>query len=197
MQIERGEDGVLEILKHDHAMTVAVVQKRFGLMLEDLEILEHNGVIHLVNHELAVTHGSRQSHDITFVCRDVKTANRPGTSLRHLAGIAEMRYRLGSPRWEISMLQNPNSWSPFTGSVIPDALWYEPGNERPTAIEFDTGSHKLETVREKVEVYKRFGTKQIWAAPSARRAMSIVAVLEHSGCDPLMWQVFAIDWFGL
>jgi glutamyl/glutaminyl-tRNA synthetase len=185
---------LLECLKQDLALTLTQASRRFDIELETVKSLEESGQLYVTEDSLKVTHESRQKQKVTFLCHDERTAQRPGTTLRHMAGVAEMRYKLGSPRWALTLLNNPNSRSIST--QIPDATWYAIGHQNAIAIEFDTGSQALKTISEKAAVYWQEQRTQIWAAPSARRANSILNILEDAIPDPLMFWVFVVDWTG-
>jgi hypothetical protein len=183
---------LLACLKQDLALTLAQASRRFGIEIETVTALEESGELHVTEDSLKLTHESRQKQKVTFLCHDERTSQRPGTTLRHLAGIAEMRYKLGSPRWALTLLNNPNSRSIST--QIPDATWYATGHQNGIALEFDTGSQPLKTITEKAAVYWQEQRTQIWASPSASRANSVLKILEDSIPDPLMFWVFVVDW---
>jgi hypothetical protein len=103
MQLSDPVTVLLDTVKRDHAMTASMVSYRFGINQHALKTLEQSGQIFLVKRSLTITHETRKPRDLTFVCRDQRTANRPGTTLRHLAGVGEMRRRLGSPNWTFGM----------------------------------------------------------------------------------------------
>lgn len=184
----------LECLTQDLALTLTQASRRFGIEMETIKSLEESGELYVTEDSLKVTHESRQKQKVTFLCHDERTAQRPGTTLRHMAGVAEMRYKLGSPRWALTLLNNPNSRS--ISPQIPDATWYATGHRNAIAIEFDTGSQPLKTVTEKAAVYWREQRTQIWSAPSARRANSLLGILEEVVKDPMMYWVFVVDWTG-
>jgi Replication-relaxation len=183
---------LLACLKQDFALTLTQASRRFGIEIETVTALEESEDLYVTEDSLKVTHESRQKQKVTFLCHDERTSQRPGTTLRHLAGIAEMRYKLGSPRWALTLLNNPNSRSIST--QIPDATWYATGHQNGIALEFDTGSQPLKTITEKAAVYCKENRTQIWAAPSAKRAESILKILEEVVEDPLMYWVFVVDW---
>lgn len=187
-------DQIADFLAHvaaDRAITTVALTE-FGIDATALKRLERAGQIYVCEHRLRRTHESRQDQTVGFVCRDERTADRPGTTLRHYAGIAEMRRRLLCPRWTLTMLERPA----HDGEVLPDAIWHAPGIEHYVAIEFDTSSQPLWTVKEKGRHYHGHGISHYWGTTSARRAENLRATLESVAGDALSYWVFVVDWMG-
>lgn len=185
------QNGFGHILKVEHALTVGQARSRFGLGRTDLARLEDAGLVHLCTHCLSRS-GDGKRFEITFVCRNARTAARPDDSLRHLAGVAEMRCALRADllHWNLKMLANPQR--NYVLGPIPDAIW-EMGNVK-VAIEFDAGTHTLATVQEKILAYAQHYPSQIWAVSSGQRGQNILAEFERSGLPALSWRVMQIDW---
>lgn len=98
-------------------------------------------------------------------------------ALRHLAGVTEIRHRLGA---------EPTAWRSAADASFallrPDALWRTP--EGVVAIEFDAGSYDPGQLRSKVDAFSGFAG-QVWGAASKARAAHLSRFLERATNDAL------------
>jgi hypothetical protein len=101
-----------------------------------------------------------------------EVAGFPLTALRHLAGVAELRLRLGVP-------PDPEAWRVSRKRLHPveepDAVWFTP--EGPVAVEYDAGGYSRARVRAKGEAFARRFVGQVWGAPVPERVAYLKALL--------------------
>ena len=116
-----------------------------------------------------------------FVAADETVLDLRGQALRHLAGVAELRHRLGA---------EAKAWRSAADAAFallrPDAVWRTP--EGVIAIEFDAGSYDPEQLRSKVEAFGSFAG-QVWGAASQARAAHLSRFLEAATNDALALHV--------
>ena len=116
-----------------------------------------------------------------FIAVDEAVLDVRGQALRHLAGVAELRHRLGA---------EPKAWRSAADAAFallrPDAVWRTP--EGVIAIEFDAGSYDPEQLRRKVEAFSSFAG-QVWGAASRARAAHLSRFLEAATNDTLALHV--------
>lgn len=117
----------------------------------------------------------------TFVAADETVLDLRERALRHLAGVAEIRHRLGA---------EPKAWRSTADASFallrPDACWRTP--EGVIAIEFDAGSYDPEQLRNKVSAFSSFAG-QVWGAASKARAAHLSRFLEAATNDALALHV--------
>lgn len=193
-------EGVLEIIVNlpiDRACTASQMLDWFGLDLatpdaQD-ELLEF---VWISKRKIALSHRSRNPEPVTFLCTDEETVALEDWQLRHLAGLAAARHRLRVPGadWRVTAFgraerDRDGRWLP---DCIPDAIW-EAGLSR-VALEYDAGSHRLETVGEKARVYADNYDQQLWLAATAERCASVRWALETALPDRSRWRVMRVDW---
>jgi hypothetical protein len=93
-------------------------------------------------------------------------------ALRHLAGMAELRLRLGAP-------PDPEVWRVILKQVHPvdesDGVWFT--LEGPMAVEYDAGGYSRNQERAKGEAFARRFVGQIWGAPVPERMAYLKALL--------------------
>ena len=108
---------------------------------------------------------------VQFVTLERKVTRYPAASLRHLAGITEMRRLIGAPReqWRFEA-------STRFASEVPDAVWTRPQGD--TAIEYDAGSYSASKITSKALAFKRY-EGQVWGSPSRRRVAHLTALLQN------------------
>lgn len=150
----------------DLALSLPQVERRWGV---GARALLEEGFL-LTSRYLTQTNSSRTYLLPTFVVANRKVERLPGPLLRHLAGVAEMRHRLGAP---------PSSWRlrayRIGGVEHPDAVWYREGE--PWAIEYDVG-YKRETVLLKARAFGRLFAGQVWGAATPKRVGFLTGLLE-------------------
>ncbi len=122
---------------------------------------------------LAPTHGSNDYQRVSFYALERKATRMNASSLRHLAGVAEMRRLLKAPR---------ESWKSEAGTRFaaeqPDALWFTPAGE--VAVEYDAGSYSSKQILAKTLTFRRY-ERQIWGSPSRKRVQHLSAFLLEAG----------------
>jgi hypothetical protein len=193
-------EGVLEIMVNlpiDHACTMSQILDWYGLDLETPEVSDDLLEFFWTSRrEIALSHRSRHPAPVTFLCADEEAVALEDWQLRHLAGLAAARHRLRAPgaRWRVTAFgraerDRDGRWLP---DCIPDAIW-EAGWSR-VALEYDAGSHRLETVAEKARVYADSYAQQLWLAATAERCASVRGALETALPDRSLWRVMRVDW---
>jgi hypothetical protein len=117
---------------------------------------------------LALTRGSYRYRTTNFIV-DPSEAARCTNGLRHLAGVAEMRRRLGVER---------SAWRSDAGTLFhratPDAYWQD--QTHIIAIEYDVGSYSTTQIVAKASAFTAFAG-QIWGCASKLRARRLSAIL--------------------
>ncbi len=101
-------------------------------------------------------------------------------TLRHLAGLAEMRRLLGVP---------PEAWTlgAEPGSTIPDALWGD------VVVEYDAGEYPRPVLRNKLAAFERRAPLQVWGTVSDRRRELILRLAGEMSIRNLH-QVLVAPW---
>lgn len=155
-------------LETDRVLSSGQVSRYYGFKLSDLP----NDLI-VFDAFLAPTHHSMDYQRFQFVTLERKVARYPAASLRHLAGVAEMRKLLGAPgeQWH-------SEASTRFASEVPDAVWVSP--EGDIALEYDAGSYSASKIMSKAFAYKRY-EGQIWGSPSRRRVTHLETLLQEVG----------------
>lgn len=118
---------------------------------------------------IAATKASRPCQ-VRFFVADKRLLKQPSATLRHLAGVAELRAQLGA---------EPNHWhSPekAVGRQVPDALWR--CSTGVVAVEFDSGSYSRARIAEKAVIFQGYAD-QVWGSPSPQRNKLIADILER------------------
>jgi hypothetical protein len=99
----------------------------------------------------------------------------PLAALRHLAGMAELRLRLGAP-------PDPEVWRVSLKQVHPvdepDGVWLTPRG--PVAVEYDAGGYSRNRVRAKGEAFALRFVAQVWGAPIPQRVRTLEGLLPPS-----------------
>ena len=153
-------------LEPDQVLSFGQVARHYGLTLSKLP----NDVF-VFDAFLAPTHHSMAYQRVQFVTLERKVARYPAASLRHLAGIAEMRRLIGAPREQWCSEASKR----FT-SEMPDAVWASPrGN---VAVEYDAGSYSPSKIASKALAFKNY-EGQVWGSPSRRRVAHLTALLQN------------------
>lgn len=156
--------GVASSLLVDGAWSVGQVQ-RWGLEVPE-DALRVEGY-------LGLTHYRVPQRVALFVRLDL--AHLPLSALRHLAGVAEMRLRLGVP-------PDPEVWRVSHRRVHPveepDAVWLAP--EGPVAVEYDAGAYSRGRVQAKGQAFALRFVGQVWGVPIPGRAGTLRGLLPAS-----------------
>lgn len=154
-------------LEVDHALSEGQVLRHYGLSLTALNDFA------LAEAHLAITRGSYRHQRTNFVVCPSRLTRSTGPSLRHLAGVAEMRRLLGAA---------PEDWQSVAEArhrlYIPDAAWTTP--EGVIAIEYDVGSYGPRQVLTKARTFNSYA-RQIWGAPTLTRARHLAHLLSAEG----------------
>jgi hypothetical protein len=112
-------------------------------------------------------------HTVRFVTLETRLLSLPGTELRHLAGLAELRALLDAPT---------TAWTRHEGLAHskgrPDALWHE--GEQTKAIEFDAGGYSQTKLLKKMLAFRAWSDEQVWGSASQAHAERIQSVAEKS-----------------
>jgi hypothetical protein len=154
-----------QLLRH-HGLTLRDLGKRF---IKDQIVVEHSSA-------------SVKAHKITMI--SVEPLNEAIYSLRHAAGIAEIRHRLQVP---------PESWlieRRFEQSINPDAVWQRGEFDR-VAIEYDVCNYSVPLIAQKVNRFAPFNG-QIWATVSRSRIATLRSHLGNLGVRP---RIFEAQWW--
>jgi Replication-relaxation len=175
-------DDLSNVLQRDKVMSLGQCLHHYNVTRSELDkqfILKEDF--------LSETNYTRHSSRFTFVCRDKKTAQRQGSSLRHLAGVTEMRLLLKA---------DPLSWRNQGGRVnsllIPDGIWHQ--GRTKIAIEYDTGSYSKEQLEQKISAYQRHYLQQIWGTPSVKRLEKLNAMFLEAGLGEWAQVLYAPWW---
>lgn len=109
----------------------------------------------------------------------VRAARSRLETLRHFAGLAELRDRLQAPLTEWRILG-------FEAPTKPDALW------RDTAIEYDAGTYSRPRLVRKMRAFADRFPHQIWGVPNLRRKRHLQALARELG---IALEVVEAPWF--
>lgn len=166
-----------EALACDQALSLAQFQRRWP----ELDPAALPGVA-LLEREVAEITKARP-RTVVFVALEA-LQEAEGFALRHLAGVAEMRYALGA---------RPQDWQTDAAAVhldaTPDALWWSP--EGVAAIEYDI-RYNRDLVLRKARDYRRIYVRQYWGATRLSRVQYLQRLL---GPDPHA-RVLLAPWLG-
>jgi hypothetical protein len=131
---------------------------------------------------LGKTRYSRIHRRVVFVTCDEQVLRRQGSALRHLAGVAALRY---------SLKAKPEAWHLIgverRGGNRPDATWKIYGEE--AAIDFDAGAYTEGQLKTKATAYRAYD-RQVWGVTTASRK----AFLEAAFSDIPGVEVRVVDW---
>lgn len=110
---------------------------------------------------LALTARARTVWPITFVAR--RRIYDSGAALRHLVGLAEMRWQMKDAllRWHLTRGTELGS-AEQPDAIAEDAVGC-------LAIEYDTGAYSTDQVRRKARTYQVTFGRQVWGVPHAAR----------------------------
>lgn len=153
-------------LDTDQAISEGQLRRHYGLSTTDLP-----SDFKFVNAFLAPSQGSLDYQQVRFIGLSARVKRLEGSSLRHLAGIAEMRHILGADR---------NVWVSLAAARrkprMPDALWKTARGS--VAIEYDIGSYSPKQIRDKAMDFRRY-SDQLWGTSSRERARHLSHLLRQ------------------
>jgi hypothetical protein len=203
-------------LQTDPVLTLEQLPQRtdlefLGLSAETcFELVQILGFAHTTR-TLKTSIGARVTSQSTFVCSSAKVARLTDWNLRQLAGLAATRHGLGihADHWQLRALERTNQ----SDVPIPDALVHlfratkpkliitssglriQPTRQVPTpemliAIEWDSGSTKIQEIENRADRYADLADQQIWLSPTVARAETIAEALTPIGG----YASLAIDW---
>lgn len=145
-------------LRIDCVLPLGAIRRRYGAVVGTMvmQLATERALVVWVEW-VALTARSRTIWPITFVA--TKPFSGAAATLRHMAGVAEMRWQLHDTvnRWEAS------GEALLHGSEQPDALaddW-----DGCLAVEYDAGAYSADQVRRKARTYQAVFGRQIWGVP--------------------------------
>ena len=172
-------DQLLINLETDQAISEAQLRRHYALEIPDLKADDFT----LVKAFLAPSQGSFNYRKVTFIGLSSKLKRLEASSLRHLAGIAEMRRILAA---------DTNNWTSLAAARRqphkPDALWVTARGL--VGIEYDIGSYSPVQISEKARSFKRYAW-QVWGTPSGERAKHLRFLLRQVDCH---YEVYRAGW---
>lgn len=154
-------------LEVDKALSEGQFTRHFGINIDQLSkpFLTFDAY-------LAPTHHSTSYRQIRFVTLERKITCLSANALRHLAGVAEMRWLL-----EVSRDQWQSEAQAAFASEVPDAIWHCAQGD--IAIEYDAGSYSPTKITSKIFAFKHY-YDQIWGSPSQRRVEHLKTFLQQA-----------------
>jgi hypothetical protein len=157
----------LAALECDLVLTVPQLRRHHRILKKD--ITQHAQVFTRL---VKPTYYSETIVPVRFVSCSEKAQWLSTHQLRHLAGLAEVRYHLGGETCH---------WQRYAaGREAPDALWQQ--EDQKVAVEFDAGSYARSRLVHKALAYTRFD-RQIWATPSLARMNTLQDLFRDYGID--------------
>ena len=176
--------------------TQALEWHDFDLEMDQLESADFFETLWRTRREISFSHRSRRTESVNFLCADEETAALEDWQLRHLAGLFAARHRLNVPgeRWSVTAFgrserDRSGRWLP---DCIPDAIWTAEWGR--ISVEYDAGSHRLETVSEKALAYADGYDQQLWLCATAERRDHLRWRLEDGPLERSGWRVMRVDW---
>ena len=159
-------DQLASDLETDHAISEGQLRRHYDLSTTDLSTSDFK----FVKAFLAPSQGSLDYQQVMFIGLSSKLKRLEGSSLRHLAGIAEMRRVLKA---------DTSHWTSLAAARrqprMPDALWET--TEGLVAVEYDVGSYSPKQIRGKAGSFRRYAG-QVWGTPSCERAKHLKCLLK-------------------
>jgi hypothetical protein len=170
-------DTLKSSLKCDHTLSEGQIWRHYGLTLADL-------TPNFVQTQIVVERSNRTKQATPTVMISLRRLGESATTIRHMAGLAEIRHVLGV---------GPNHWETarvFEQSTRPDAVWIR-GPNNFVAIEYDICGYSAKQIARKVA---RFGTYhgQIWGTVSHSRIAVLRSHLNENDTDP---EIFHAQWW--
>ena len=153
---ENGYAAAFTAVERGGVLTAAQLRRHHRLGLKDVR-----DDLHIFRSVVTATSNGTRTHTVTFVAKEASYILVSAALLRHLAGVAEMRFQLGArcDRWQRFQGREPER-------AEPDALWSH-GNAQ-VAVEFDAGSYPKKRVAAKLHAFGRY-SEQVWGAASTKR----------------------------
>jgi hypothetical protein len=171
-----------EDLLVDHALSLNQVARVYGLGVADLATPDF-----LLTHaRLSKTCRSIVEETFSFVVLEDGCASLAGFRLRHLAGVAAMRHGLLA-----SIADWVSDAAGVHGTKQPDAVWTVANGV--CAIEYDSGSYTVKTLKAKLEAFHMVFSHQIWGCPSIARSMVLKRLANEIGCSE-RFEVMVAPW---
>lgn len=174
----RGSEVLLQIhesLKCDLALSEGQLLRYYGMVPSEREAARLG--IFIVEAVLNPSHHANRLMEVRFYTPFVWVRRLGPPLLRHLAGVGEMRHRLGV---------SPAEWRTDTHRIHyrehPDAYWYS--TKGPCAIEYDAGSYSPALLKRKVETFARRFAGQYWGVPTEKKALGLRSRLAGFGLEP-------------
>jgi hypothetical protein len=162
-------------LELDKVLSEGQILRHHGLTLQDVGKTFHQT-------RVVIEHSARAVKALPVTMVSLQPLKMSPHSLRHAAGVAEMRYSLGvlfdDDTWEVTRQ--------FGQSINPDAVWQRSPNDL-VAIEYDVCGYNERQIRRKLNRFQTFND-QIWATTSPTRAATLRRHLNNNGIDPLILQ---------
>lgn len=167
-------------LECDGVLTAEQLRRHHGCLLK--QIRRVGGKIATV--PVTQTRYGIRIYKVRFVTLEKRLLSLPGTELRHLAGLAELRAMLNTPTTE---------WTRHDGLARskgrPDALWRK--GEKTIAIEFDAGGYSEKKLVKKILAFRAWADEQMWGSASEAHAEFIQNVAQKSFTPA---RVLVVDW---
>lgn len=149
----------------DIALSEAQVRRRYGTTLEQCG----DAGLSILEAFIAPTARSSRRRWVSFVSLEPLTLE--GFELRHLAGVAEMRYALHA---------QPRDWQVLghAAQTSSDAVWQR--GAETWAVEYDAGAYTMKTVTRKARAFDAGFDGQVWGVGSSERAQLLSGWLLES-----------------
>jgi hypothetical protein len=120
---------------------------------------------------------SRESNPIPMTFVMPRNKNYSSKTLRHLAGMAEMRWQLHAFKQEWKVLPAFRADWEFPDHR-PDAYWE---NKKGTiAIEWDAGRHDQNELKSKAIAFQEYYDAQIWGCATKMRTNNLIRVFKQN-----------------
>ena len=159
-------DRLTSDLETDQVISEGQLRRHYGFTLTDLA----PGDFTLVEAFLAASQGSLNYQRVMFIGLSSRLKRLESSSLRHLAGIAEMRHILGA---------DTDCWTSLAAARrqprMPDALWETARGF--VAVEYDVGSYSPCQIRKKARSFRQY-VRQVWGTPSRERLRHLNYLLQ-------------------
>lgn len=171
---------LLDSLTTDQVLSVAQLRRHYGMSESEAVARGARGFV------VAVAETQNSAEELhRFVVLARKRPFNDGGNVRHLTGVAEMRYLLGATH---------DAWVSEADKHHvrnePDGVWSKP--EGDVAIEYDAGSYSPKQIVDKLSAFQAGYSGQIWGSPSKQRVAHIKKLAADIESD---LQVLYAPWF--
>jgi hypothetical protein len=167
-------------LECDGVLTAEQLRRHPGCLLK--QIRRVGGKIATV--PVTQTRYGIRIYKVRFVTLEKRLLSLPGTELRHLAGLAELRAMLNALT---------TTWTRQEGLTHrkgrPDALWRD--GEKTIAIEFDAGGYSEKKLVKKMLAFRSWSDEQVWGSASEAHAELIQNIAEKTFTPA---RILVVDW---